>query len=154
MFNSSCGIYTFRDTMIDYSKIKTINIKFVENRARFVNPQLSPKLTDKLQQKIASSTKLIRTNSDDAHIVVNSTITDYSVSTAAITTQQATANRLTVTVHVIIKNNVENKEQEFDVTRNFDFAASLSLDQAQTQLEDEILRNLTDEIFNHIFSNW
>ena len=26
--------------------------------------------------------------------------------------------------------------------------------QAETQLRDEILRNLTDEIFNRIFSNW
>lgn len=150
----SCGIYSFKDTSIDYNKIKTINIKFVENKARYVNPQLSPRLTDNLQRKVSNSTKLVRTNNEDANLVVSSTVTDYSVTTAAITTQQATANRLTITVHVLVKNNVDNKEQEFDVSRNFDFAASLSLQQAETQLQDEILRNLTDEIFNHLFSNW
>ncbi|MFX8942027.1 LPS assembly lipoprotein LptE, partial [Acinetobacter baumannii] len=82
----------------------------------------------------------MRTNNEDANLVVSSTVTDYSVTTAAITTQQATANRLTITVHVLVKNNVDNKEQEFDVSRNFDFAASLSLQQAETQLQDEILR--------------
>ncbi|MDE3236891.1 MAG: hypothetical protein KGO81_13135 [Bacteroidota bacterium] len=151
---SSCGIYSFKDVSIDYSKIKSIKIGFIENKARYVNPQLSPQLTDKLQQKIASQTKLIRTNNDDASLQLSGYISDYSVSTAAITTQQATANRLTVTVHMTLRNTVDNKTDEFDVSRNFDFSANLSLQQAESQLLPEVLRTLTDEIFNHVFSNW
>jgi hypothetical protein len=151
---NACGVYKLKDTSIDYSKIKTIKINFIENKARYVNPQLSPKLTDKLQQKIGSQTKLIRTTNDDANLVISGTITGYDVSTAAITTQQSTTNRLTVTVHVSIKNNVENKTEEYDVNRSFDFSANLSLQQAETQLLDEIVRTVSDEIFNHIFSNW
>ena len=71
-----------------------------------------------------------------------------------VSTQQATTNRLTVTVHVVLKKTLENKEQEFDVSRNFDFSANLSLNQAESQLMDEILRSITDDIFNQIFSNW
>ena len=63
-------------------------------------------------------------------------------------------SRLTVTVHVILKKTLENKEQEFDVTRNFDFSANLTLSQAEGQLMSDILRNITDDIFNQIFSNW
>lgn len=153
-FTFSCKIYSFRDVSIDYSKIKTIKIGFIENRARIVNPQLSPQLTDKLQQKIVNQTKLIRTNNDDAHYQISGYISDYSVTTTGVSAQQAATNRLTVTVKITLKNTVDNTSNDFDVSRNFDFSANLSLDQAQASLQEEMLRNLTDEIFNRIFSNW
>lgn len=151
---SSCGIYSFRDAIIP-ENVKTVKIGYIENKARYINPQLAPMLTDKLQQKIIGQTKLTRTNSDDAHYQIFATITNYDPSqTVGVSTQQATTNRLTVTVHVVLKKTLENKEQEFDVSRNFDFSANLSLNQAESQLMDEILRSITDDIFNQIFSNW
>ena len=154
MVVSGCGIYSFKDAVIP-DNIKTIKIGFIENKARYVNPQLAPQLTDKLQQKIISQTKLSRTNSDDAHYQIYATITNYDPSqTVGVSAQQASTNRLTVTVHVLLKKTLENKEQEFDVTRNFDFSANLTLNQAEGQLMSDILRNITDDIFNQIFSNW
>jgi len=151
---SGCGIYSFKDAVIP-DNIKTIKIGFIENKARYVNPQIAPQLTDKLLQKIISQTKLTRTNSDDAHYQIYATITNYDPSqTVGVSAQQASTNRLTVTVHVILKKTLENKEQEFDVTRNFDFSANLTLSQAEGQLMSDILRNITDDIFNQIFSNW
>ncbi len=151
---SSCGVYKFKDVSIDYNKYKTIKINFIENKAPIINTQLAPKLNDKLQQKIVSQTRLTRTNNDDAHYQLSGFISTYNVSTTAISTTQAATNRLTVGVHMIVKDILENKTDEFDVSRNFDFSANLSIDQAYVQLQDEIIRNLTDEIFNHIFSNW
>ena len=149
-----CGVYSFRDAVIP-DNIKTVKIGFIENKARYVNPQLAPMLTDKLQQKIIGQTKLTRTNSDDAHYQIFATITNYDpTQTVGVSAQQATTNRLTVTVHVLLKKTLENKEQEFDVSRNFDFSADLTLNQAEGQLMDDILRNITDDIFNQIFSNW
>jgi outer membrane lipopolysaccharide assembly protein LptE/RlpB len=48
------------------------------------------------------------------------------------------------------------KEDPKDVTvsRSFDFPANQSLNQAEAQLLDEMVRNLSDEIFNRIFSDW
>ena len=66
LFITSCGVYTLNDVSIDYTKIKTIKLFTIENKASYVNPQLSPKLYDKLLQKITNSTKLTRTNKDDA----------------------------------------------------------------------------------------
>src|SRR5207249_10313815 len=66
LFFTSCGIYTFKDVSIP-PEVKTVKINFIENRASYKNPQLSPRLTDQLQQKIANQTRLTRTNSDDAH---------------------------------------------------------------------------------------
>ena len=151
---SSCGVYSFKDVSIDYTKIKTIKIGFFENKARYINPQLSPLLTDKVQQKIVSQTKLIRTNNDDANMQISGYISDYSVSTTSISATQATGNRLNVGVHLVVKNTVDNKTDEYDINRNFDFSANLSLQQAETQLQEEIVRSVTDEIFNRIFSNW
>ncbi|MFM1929644.1 MAG: hypothetical protein RL387_972 [Bacteroidota bacterium] len=151
---SSCGIYSFKDAVIP-ENVKTIKIGFIENKARYVNPQLAPLLTDKLQQKIISQTKLTRTNSDDAHYQIYATITNYDPSqTVGVSERQASTNRLTVTVHVILKKTLDNKEQEFDVSRNFDFSANLSLSQAEAQLMEDIVRNISDDIFNQIFSNW
>jgi hypothetical protein len=147
-------VYSFKDANIP-DNVKTVKIGFIENKARYVNPQLAPMLTDKLQQKIIGQTKLTRTNSDDAHYQIFATITNYDPSqTVGVSSQQATTNRLTVTVHVVLKKTLDNKEQEFDVSRNFDFSANLSLNQAESQLMDEILRSITDDIFNQIFSNW
>jgi hypothetical protein len=151
---SGCRVYSFKDAVIP-SDVKTIKIGFFENRARYVNPQLAPKLTDKLQVKITSNTKLTRTNSDDAHYIINGTITNYDPSqTVGVSAQQASTNRLTVTVHVILKKTLDNKVEEFDVSRSFDYSANLTLQQAEGQLADEVIRTLTDEIFNRIFSNW
>ena len=122
---SGCGIYSFRDATIDYTKLKTIKIGFIDNKARYVNPQLGSKLTDKIQSKIASSTKLSRTNSDDASLLLSGTITDYSVSTSAISATQASSNRLTVSVDMTVRNTVENKTDNFTVTRNYDYSANL-----------------------------
>ena len=150
----SCGIYSFKDAVIP-ENVKTIKIGFIENKARYVNPQLAPLLTDKLQQKILGQTKLTRTNSDDAHYQIYATITNYDPSqTVGVSERQASTNRLTVTVHVVLKKTLDNKEQEFDVSRNFDFSANLSLSQAESQLMDDIVRNISDDIFNQIFSNW
>ncbi|MDI9366201.1 MAG: LPS assembly lipoprotein LptE [Flavobacterium sp.] len=151
---TSCGVYKFNDASIDYTKYKTIKINFIENKAPIINTQLAPKLNDKLQQKIVGQTRLTRTSSDEAHYQLSGFISTYNVTTTAISSTEVATNRLTVGVHMIVKDILENKTDEFDVSRNFDFSANLSIDQAYVQLQDEIIRNLTDEIFNHIFSNW
>ncbi|HEY8399084.1 MAG TPA: LptE family protein [Flavihumibacter sp.] len=151
---SFTGCYSFRDVSIP-PEVKTVRIQYIENKARYVNPLLSPQLTDKLRQKVMSQTRLTQVQGEDAHYDISGTITDYSVSTAGISNQQAASNRLNITVQIQFRNRLdETKNFEASVTRNFDFNAQLTLDQAQNQLMDEILRNLSDEIFNRIFSNW
>jgi hypothetical protein len=156
-FNNSCGIYKFKDVSIP-ENIKTVRINFIENRAPYVNPQLSPNLTDKLKQKILNQTKLTQTNNDNANYDVHGFVSDYSVSTTGVTStngrSQSSINRLTVSVHIVLNDQVKNETQEFDVSRNFDFSANQSLQAVEAGLLDEIVRNLSDEIFNHIFSNW
>lgn len=147
------GCYTFKDVSIP-PEIKTVKVNYLENKARYINPTLSPQLTDRLRQKIVNQTRLIQTNNDDAHYVISGQITGYDVITTGVSQQQASVNRLNVTFHLELRDNVNNKDTESDISRSFDFSANLSLSQAEAQLREDILKNLTDEIFNKIFSNW
>jgi hypothetical protein len=145
--------YSLKDVSIP-PEIKTVRVFFIENKARYINPQLSPKLTDKLRQKIVNQTRLSQTN-NDADYEVSGYISEYSVSTSGISQQQVASNNLNVTVHIVFKNRQNDKLNfEADITRNFPFSASKSLTQAEAELNDQIITNLTDEIFNRIFSNW
>jgi Lipopolysaccharide-assembly len=145
--------YSLKDVSIP-PEIKTVRVFFIENKARYINPQLSPKLTDKLRQKIVNQTRLSQTN-NDADYEISGYISEYSVSTSGISQQQVASNNLNVTVHIVFKNRQNDKLSfEADVTRNFPFSATKSLTQAEAELNDQIITNLTDEIFNRIFSNW
>src|SRR6478672_4883208 len=103
---SSCGVYSFNDVGTIPDSIKTVRVQFLENRAPYVNPQLSPTLTDRLKQKIVNQTRLAQTNSNDAHYDISGYISDYSASTVGVSSQngraQASLNRLTVAVHIIL----------------------------------------------------
>ena len=145
--------YSLKDVSIP-PEIKTVRVFFIENKARYINPQLSPKLSDKLRQKIINQTRLSQTN-NDADYEISGYISDYSVNTSGISQQQVASNNLNVTVHIIFKNRQDEKKNfETDITRNFPFSASKSLTQAEAELNEQMVTNLTDEIFNRIFSNW
>ena len=150
----ACGVYSFKDVSIP-PDVKTIRIQYIENRARYVNPQLSPQLTDRLRTKINNQTRLTPVQSEDAHYDIGGYVSDYTVTTSGISNQQAATNRLTVTIHLVFVNRLDQtKNFEADVSRNFDFSASLSLNQAEAQLGETIVRNMVDEVFNRIFSQW
>lgn len=147
--------YGLKDVSIP-ADIKTVKINYIENRARYVNPQLSPRLTDKLRQKVVGQTRLTqtRTENDNVDWEISGFITDYSFSTSAISNQQVANNRLTVSVHITLNDRKKDEVKDYDVTRSFEFKGNQSLQQAENSLGDEMIRTLTDEIFNKLFSNW
>lgn len=147
--------YSTKDASPIPPEVKTFRVNYLENKARYVNPTITPQVTEKLKQKIIGQTRLRQTNGDDAHYDISGYLSDYSVTTTGIANQNATTNRLNVSFHVIFKNTLDQtKDIETDFTRNYDFEASLSLPQAEQRLAPEIIKNLVDEIFNKVFSNW
>lgn len=151
--NTSCRIYKFNEATVPDS-IKTVKVNFIENRARYINPQLSPQLTDKLRQKITGQTRLSQTNGDNPDWEINGQITEYAFTTSAISNQQVVNNRLTVGVHISLYDRKAESTVEHDISRSFDFKGTLSFQQAESALGQEMIRTLTDEIFNRLFSNW
>lgn len=150
---TGCNIYKFNEATIPDS-IKTVKLHMIENRAQYINPQISPKLTDKLRQKIVGQTRLSQTNNDNPDWEISGTITQYAFSTSAISGQQVATNRLTVALHIILNDRKSDEKKEYDVNRSFEFKGNQSFQQAESSLMDEMTRTLTDEIFNKLFSNW
>ena len=155
LFNFSTCKYSFKDAADIPSDVKTFRVNYLENKAAYVNTQLSPQLTEKLKQKIINTTRLRQTNNDDTHYDISGYVSQYNTSTISINGANSSGNRLTVGFHLSFKNNLDDKKNiEADILRTYDFDANLSLTQAETNLNSEIIKNLTDEIFNKIFSNW
>jgi len=147
--------YGFNDTGSLPVEVKTFRVNYFENRAEYKNPQLSPQITEKLKQKIISTTRLRQTNDDDAHYDISGYVSSYYTSTTGISGNNTSLNRLTANFHLIFKNSLDEKKNfEGDVTYSVDFDANLSLSQVEQAKGDEIAKNLTDAIFNKIFSNW
>ena len=151
--NAGCGVYSFKDVSVPDS-VKTVRINFFENKAQYVNPQLSPNLTEAVKRKIQNQTRLTLSKADEVHWDISGEIRDYNVTTSGISNKQEVTNRLTVTVHISIKKEGAEVPEEFDISRGFEFSARLSQQAAETQLQEEIIRSLTDDIFNRLFSNW
>ncbi|HTB53602.1 MAG TPA: LPS assembly lipoprotein LptE [Ferruginibacter sp.] len=155
IFNYASCKYSFKDSSPLPPEVKTFRVNLLGNQAPYVDPQLSPQITEALKQKIISNTRLRQTNDDDAHYDINGFVSNYAVTTTGISGSTASQNRLTVTFHIIFKNTLDNsKNMEADVSSNFDFSSSLSLTDAATQLNTQIVTNMVDQIYNKIFSNW
>ncbi len=155
VFSFSTCKYSFKDTSPIPVEIVNFRVNYFENKAQYVNTQLSPQITEKLKQKIISTTRLRQTNSDEADYDISGFISQYYTSTISIAGANASGNRLTVGFHLIFKNTKDDtKNFETDLTRTFDYAAGKSLSEIESEKTPDIVRNFTDEIFNKIFSNW
>jgi hypothetical protein len=135
---------------------KTVNVRFIENRAPQNNPTLSQKVTDRLRTKILSQTSLTQTNEANADYEFKGNITGYSVSNAAVTQidKPATA-RLTITINITFVKRVGDKKgytQSF--SRSQDFNANQTLPEVESGLIESITPQLIDDIFNRAFANW
>ena len=155
IFSFATCKYGFRDTSPIPVEVKTFRVNYLENKASYVNPQLSPQLTEKLKQKIINTTRLRQTNNDDAHYDISGYVSEYFTSTTGITNNNASTNRLSVSFHLNFKNSLDEKKNfEADLSSNFDFPATQSLSQAESALNADIVKSIVDAVFNKIFSNW
>ena len=137
------------------AEVKTFRVNYFENKAQYVNTQLSPQITEKLKQKIINTTRLRQTNDDNADYDISGYVSQYFTSTISITGSNSSGNRLTVGFHLIFINKLDEKKNfEADLLRTIDFPAEQSLSEVEQQRTTDIVSNIVDEIFNKIFSNW
>ena len=151
----SCGIYSFTGTSIQ-PDVKTITIPFFEYKALKVNPSLSNQLTEALQEKFRRFTRL-ELIEEEGDLEVAGAVVGYDVRATAITaTEQAAQNRLTVSVKVSFTNRKYPAESfpEKSFSAYADFDAMTSLDAVESQLCEEIVEKLCDDIFNATVANW
>ncbi|RFS26280.1 hypothetical protein DVR12_00365 [Chitinophaga silvatica] len=138
---------------------KTVNVRFIINKAPINNPTLSQKITQKLRDKVTSQTRLVLVPETEpkADYEFRGTITGYSFSNAAVTdVDKPTQSRLTVTVNVVFIKRVGDKKgwtQSF--SRSAEFNANRMPNSVEnTLLDDPLIPGITDDIFNRAFANW
>ena len=155
LFSFATCKYSFSDVGAIPPEVKTFRVNYFENKAQYVNTYLSPNITEKLKQKFISTTRLRQTNDDDAHYDISGYVSQYFTTTVSVSGNNASGNRLTVTAHVKFRNNLNEKQNfETDVTSTFDFRADQTLNEVESSLNSEIVKNIVDQLFNKIFSNW
>ncbi|MDR1725828.1 MAG: LPS assembly lipoprotein LptE [Bacteroidales bacterium] len=155
MLVSACvGGYSFTGASVS-ADVKTFSVENFVNRASIVQPILASEMTYALTNKIKSSTNLTAVDYD-GDLSFKGIISGYTVTPTAISSNdQATQNRLTITIKVEFinkKNPKANFTQSFSRFKNYD--SQLSLSEVEENLISEINSELIDDIFNKALVNW
>ena len=135
--------------------MKSVSINPFKNVASLAPPVLSNTLTEALKDKFSSETNLIPLNSD-GDLIFSGRITNYSINPIAIQTDEtASKNRLSITVKVKFVNIID-EESNYDKTfsRYADYESSQDFTSIEESLNEEIVSQLIDDIFNEAFTNW
>ena len=155
LFITSCGIYSFSGTSINYEKIKTLTIANFVMATAGGPANLPLKLNENLKEYYQRNTslKLLPSNGD---VQLEGSIVGYEVSPVAPTSQDQSAfNRLTMTVQVKFTNTKE-EDKDFEQSFSFyqDFPANQTLNQNETRLIEKILEQIVQDIFNKSAADW
>lgn len=153
----SCRIsYKFNGASIDYSKIKTIDIRDFQNQALSVYPALAQVFNEHLKDYFTRNTKLRLVSNQPADLELEGEIVRYDLTPMAVKEDAyASETRLTMAVRIRFINNVnpqEDREETFSAYR--DFSSNLMLTEVQDDLIDQLKKDIVDQIFNATLSNW
>lgn len=148
------GSYSFTGASIP-PEAKTLSLMPFPNYASTVNPQLSQKLYDALHTLYESQTRLNIINRD-GDLQVTGEITTYNIKASSLSSDDNVAtNRLTVAIKVKFVNLItpsDDFEQTF--TRYKDYDASRDFSAVENALVEELITELSEDIFNKTVVNW
>lgn len=146
---------TFNGASIDYTQTKTIQIADFPNRSSYVWGPMGGMFNTALKDIYANHTKLsqVKRNGD---MKIEGEITQYSQRNKGISSEGYSAQtELSMTVNVRFtnnKNHSEDFERAFTATSSYETTQSLS--SVQEGLVTEMIKELTEQIFNATVANW
>ena len=153
---SACSVsYKFNMSSIDYSTTKTIQIAEFPIRSSYVWAPMSSIFNNKLKDQYADHTKLtlVKRNGD---LKLEGEITKYEQRNKSVSAEGHSAQvELSMTVNVRFTNNVNHSqdfEQSFSASQSYD--SNLSLNAVQEELVTQMVKDITDQIFNATVANW
>ncbi len=153
---TSCRIsYKFNGSSIDYTKIKTISIQDFPNRAPLVYATLASDFTENLRDEFSSKTSL-KMVEQDGDLQISGEITGYNVISSGVDASgQAAESRLQMSVHVKFVNKV-NTTESFEKTFSAYqvFSNEYTIDQVQAELNEQLMDDIINQIFNATVANW
>ena len=152
----SCSIsYKFNGASIDYTKTKTIQINDFPIRSNYVWGPMASIFNNELKDQYANHTKLqqVKRNGD---LKLDGEITRYEQRNKSVSAQGSSAQvELSISVNVRFTNNVnhnEDFEKQFTASQSYD--SNLSLNSVQEELVTQMVKDITDQIFNATVANW
>lgn len=153
---NSCSIsYKFNGSSLDYTKTKTITITDFPNNATLVYPQLAPKLNTALKDIFNRRTKLqqVRRNGD---MQIEGEITDYRLTPLSIQANALAAQtQLTMTIRFKFTNTKNPKDDiETTLSASQTFDSSKMLTAVQEALANEMVKELTEKVYNQTVARW
>jgi DNA-binding NtrC family response regulator len=156
MLVTSCSVsYKFNGASIDYTKTKTIQIADFPIRSAYVWGPMASIFNNQLKDQYANHTKLsqVKRNGD---LKLEGEITRYEQRNKSVSAEGHSAQvELTITVNVRFTNNVkhsEDFERQFTAAQSYD--SKLSLNSVQEELVTQMVKDLTEQIFNATVANW
>ena len=156
MVLTACSVwYKFNSSSIDYTKTKTITIADFPIRASYVWAPMQTIFNEQLRDIFSSHTRLVQVNRN-GDLKIEGEITQYSQRNKSVSSEGYSAlTELSMTVNVRFTNNVnhdEDFEQSFTATASYD--SRLSLNSVQEGLVEEMVEDITEQIFNATVANW
>ena len=152
----SCSIsYKFHGARIDYTKIKTVQIDNFPIRSAYVWAPRQSIFQNKLSDIYASQTKL-RQVKRGGDIVLAGEITGFDQFNKGIASDgYSSLVQLKMTVNVRYTNN-SNHDQDFEKTfsATADYDATQQLVDVQEELVTQMVKDITEQIFNSTVANW
>lgn len=152
---TACVSYKFNGGTINYDKTKTISIADFPIKSEYVYAPLATKFNDGLKNIYIRQTRLrLVPRSGDMHI--EGEIIRYDQLNKTVKADgYASETELRITVNVRFTNNANHKEdfeQQFTAFRNYD--SSQLLTAVQDQLIDQMVKEITEQVFNATVANW
>ena len=156
MVITACSVsYKFNGASIDYNKTKTIQIADFPIRSSYVWGPMASIVNKQLKDQYANHTRLIQVKRN-GDLKVEGEITQYSQRNKAVTAQGESAQvELSMTVNVRFTNNAnhsEDFERQFTATTTYD--SRQSLNSVQEECVTQMVKDITDQIFNATVANW
>lgn len=153
---AACSIsYKFNGASIDYTKTKTIQIAEFPIRSSYVWGPMASIFNNKLKDMYADNTRLIQVKRN-GDLKLEGEITQYNQRNKAVTSAGSSAQtELSMTVNVRFTNNVNHKEDfERQFTANATYENTQTLSAVQEDLVTQMVKTITDQIFNATVANW
>lgn len=153
---ASCSVsYKFNGASIDYTKTKTMQIADFPIRSSYVWGPMASIFNNQLKDVFANHTRLsqVKRNGD---LKIEGEITQYTQRNKSVTAEGASAQvELSMTVNVRFTNNAnhsEDFERQFTATTTYDSRQSLNA--VQEECVTQMVKDITDQIFNATVANW
>jgi len=150
-----CAIQVTFDGASIPENVNTASVQLFENRAAYVNPVLSQTFTEGLKDRIINGSRLTLADGT-GDVDFSGEITGYDTEPLAIQADAvSTETRLTVRINVRYENFKDpEKSWESSFSAYRDFPSEQNITAIEGELVDEIVEELTENIFNKAFADW